>query len=612
MIQASDSALSRKIVICSFFTDDTYYSDHAEKLRATLDDLGIEAVIRPIQKRPGEEWPDICRKKIPFIKQVCDEYPDRLVFWIDVDCRLMVLPSFLAESSADLIGFQRGFGAPMKIGYQQKSRFWEPCFFGISPSVRGRSFIETAAMLEADSDVRATDDYFFEEAWRLTNANLSFQIIPSGDCLGPGNPSGFFQFGASGNVPEFKGKVKQHSAPPMALGRSRKRSALRRLYRFGLAFERKLPRKFRLSLNTLLKKTGLLDLLGNWARGDKGSPSNKISKSGRKSVPFDKNKLELQAVSAAIAGEEGEFASLSSQLRTEFEGIKKSAAVEVGESFLNLRSNGSGSELQLSWWSRPFPGNFGDWLSPYIFQSSTNRPVVYVNPNAANARGTHIVGLGSIARTVGENSIVFGTGVSSSDQLVNPQARYFSVRGPITAKTVQDLGGPVVDSHGDPGVLMRRLYHPSHLPKTEEVVFVRHFAHQGLPVQLPDHWIEQDILRSGSKSIEELIDQMYCSKGVVTSAMHIFIVCQSYGIPSRLVTFRNFEELVHGSGEKYLDYHLGSDQDGTFSPSVVGINLRNTKIESEFSDVKIPDVVLDRVEGALVRAVEEYDQRVGG
>ena len=53
-------------------------------------------------------------------------------------------------------------------------------------------------------------------------------------------------------------------------------------------------------------------------------------------------------------------------------------------------------------------------------------------------------------------------------------------------------------------------------------------------------------------------------------------------------------------------------QDGTFSPSVVGINLRNTKIESEFSDVKIPDVVLDRVEGALVRAVEEYDQRVGG
>ena len=36
------------------------------------------------------------------------------------------------------------------------------------------------------------------------------------------------------------------------------------------------------------------------------------------------------------------------------------------------------------------------------------------------------------------------------------------------------------------------------------------------------------------------------------------------------------------------------------------------KIESEFSDVKIPDVVLDRVEGALVRAVEEYDQEVGG
>ena len=118
MIQASDSALPEKLLS----GDDTYYSV-AEKLRATLDDLGIEAVIRSIQKRPGEEWPDICRKKIPFIKQVCDEYPDRLVFWIDVDCRLMVLPSFLAESSADLIGFQRGFGAPMK-NILRDAGFW--------------------------------------------------------------------------------------------------------------------------------------------------------------------------------------------------------------------------------------------------------------------------------------------------------------------------------------------------------------------------------------------------------------------------------------------------------------------------------------------------------
>jgi hypothetical protein len=79
----------RKIIVCSFFTNDPYYSDHAEKLSLTLDELGLESVIQMIEKKPNEEWPDICRKKIPFLKSVCDDYPQHYVFWIDVDCRLI-------------------------------------------------------------------------------------------------------------------------------------------------------------------------------------------------------------------------------------------------------------------------------------------------------------------------------------------------------------------------------------------------------------------------------------------------------------------------------------------------------------------------------------------
>ncbi|AWX93284.1 hypothetical protein DPM13_09690 [Paracoccus mutanolyticus] len=48
------------------------------------------------------------------------------------------LPGFVAGFSADIIGFQRGFGHPMRIGYANSARFWEPCFWGINDARRAR------------------------------------------------------------------------------------------------------------------------------------------------------------------------------------------------------------------------------------------------------------------------------------------------------------------------------------------------------------------------------------------------------------------------------------------------------------------------------------------
>jgi hypothetical protein len=39
--------------------------------------------------------------------------------------------------------------------------------------------VQAAADFEARATVRATDDFFFEEAWRAVSPNMTFQIIPS-------------------------------------------------------------------------------------------------------------------------------------------------------------------------------------------------------------------------------------------------------------------------------------------------------------------------------------------------------------------------------------------------------------------------------------------------
>ena len=108
-------------IVCSFYTGDDYYKSHADRLKANLESLGIPYELREIAKKPGDDWADICRKKVGFIAEVCAANPEKKVFWIDVDCEIFSLPDFILNSTADIIGFQRGFSTPASIGYEPVS-----------------------------------------------------------------------------------------------------------------------------------------------------------------------------------------------------------------------------------------------------------------------------------------------------------------------------------------------------------------------------------------------------------------------------------------------------------------------------------------------------------
>lgn len=167
------------VLICSFYTNDEYYASHAQKLSANLQRLGVSFRIVVMEKSESDDWADICRKKVGFLATLCAENPNKKVFWIDVDCELLEIPDYIVKSTADIIGFQRSFGSPLNIGYQNRTRFWEPCFWGINNTPQARKMIEDAFLLEQNSTIKATDDYFFEEGWRANASNLTFQMIPS-------------------------------------------------------------------------------------------------------------------------------------------------------------------------------------------------------------------------------------------------------------------------------------------------------------------------------------------------------------------------------------------------------------------------------------------------
>jgi hypothetical protein len=572
------------VIICSFYTADDYYRAHGERLAKSLEALGLEYVLREIEKQEGEDWADICRKKVPFLAEVCAANPDKKVFWMDVDCMILEMPDYIFNSTADIVGFQRGYSSPLTIGYDRRARFWEPSFWGVNTTPLARKMIADAAGIEKTSTVKATDDFFMEEAWRANCDNMTFQMIPSNAVVGKGSTGedsrgAFFIFGSSGNVAEFKGKVEQHSANNQGL----KKRALK----LAKKIERKLPESASKRLRLIADTIGITGALV----AGKSTPETQE----RKNVLY-----KIQT--AGQSGETEKFA----ELRALFEGQylltqAETNTIIAANSFLNYAAKPSPDSILLAWWARPFPGNFGDWLSPLIVSHYTDKKVIFQSL-LKMATHQHMIGLGSIGRFIKPNSVVVGTGISTDELTLAKSAKYVSVRGPVTARVVKESGGPDVTSFGDPGVLISRIFPVERKTTNGKVALVRHFTHKPIPIVLEQNMEELDIFMSHPDQIKALVEALNTYDRVVTSAMHIFITCQSYGIPCALITFEGFEDSVHGNGIKYGDYAQGVGLD-SISPIAVSLDFQKVNFENLTTSHKILDSKLDEVEAAIIKGL---------
>jgi len=579
-----------QIVICSFYTPDEYYGNHAKQLREQLDELGLEHELLEVQKNEGDDWADVTRKKIGFIKKVCDRNPDKMVFWIDVDCRISHLPDYIANSSADIIGFQRSFGAPMQIGYHNRTRFWEPSFWGVNATEQGRKLIDDAYALEQRADIKATDDYFLEEAWRANARLVSFQMIPTTGIMReramtePGQHPAFFSFGSSGNVADFKDKVVQHGAKK---GIGARRQLLRRVKRF----ERLLPMAIKNPLRRLADGVGITGLL------TQGRPTH-IDPARRTALG--------QMLSAGMNGHKEQLDTAKWDFEKKFLASNQDqATIDVASSFLYYSDKPSEKIIPVTWWVKPFPGNFGDWLSPLMISHFTSSKLILQSPTKPTTK-KNLVAIGSIGRFIKPNSVVVGTGISSDEIELSKKADYHSVRGPLTAAVLTRSGGPSVDSFGDPGLAISEVI-PLKRGKTNgRVAFIRHFSHLAIPVRLPENYDEISVLLSHPDQIKNFLQNLIGYESVITSAMHVMIACQSYGIPCGLVTFEGFQENVHGTGIKYQDYALGAGVE-VMNPEVIALDL--TKLDADYliRDISVSKEKKLEVLAAIKSAIARFD-----
>ena len=568
-------------IVCSFFTSDDYYKSHGARLRANLEEIGVEVDLREITKKEGEDWAAICRKKVGFIAEVCAANPDKKVFWIDVDCELFSIPDFILNSTADIIGFQRGFSNPNKIGYENRGRFWEPCFWGINNTPQARKMIQAAADFEAVATVRATDDFFFEEAWRATSSNMTFQIIPSNCAVDKGagtleSHEVFFRFGSSGQVENFKDKVEQHKG-----SKARKKiNPKRDLLRLAKLVEEKLPENISAKARMIVDASGITGFL-----------------TGKKHNNLANNNVH-ELVKSGKAGNLKKFnETLEVFKRKTLPNRYETAAIKVASSFLAYSTKPSKNKTIISWWENPYPGNYGDWLTPFVFNHYTDSKIIFQSLTT-QARKKHLVSLGSVGRFIKSNSVVVGTGVSSFKHALNPKADYISVRGPHTAELLLQSGGPKVESFGDPAVVLSRILPFTRSETNGRIALIRHHTHLQAPVKLPENFDEISVQISHPNDVVAFIEKLHEYDSVVTSAMHVMITCHSYGIPCALVVFDGFEDYVHGDGIKYSDYALGA---GVTELNPVSINpkIDQAQIQKITHEIKISERKISEVEAAI-------------
>ena len=108
--------------------------------------------------------------------------------------------------------------------------------------------------------------------------------------------------------------------------------------------------------------------------------------------------------------------------------------------------------------------------------------------------------------------------------------------------------------------------------------------------------------------VRQLLRDLIKYEHVITSAMHIHIACQSYGIPSALVTFKGAEDLVHGTGIKYRDYAQGVGLP-VVEPLAIPVNLDGHSLQAAVTDDRVPEAVMDDIESSLKEGVRRTRDR---
>jgi hypothetical protein len=188
-------------------------------------------------------------------------------------------------------------------------------------------------------------------------------------------------------------------------------------------------------------------------------------------------------------------------------------------------------------------GNFGDTLSYYIL-NYYNINYTFTNDWKSNIES---ICCGSIIKRAKKGVHVFGSGILSRDDKLDPDAIYKFVRGPLTRQRILECGGDCPEIYGDPGMLVK-LIKPPVKEKKYKIGYFPHFIdYNNVKNMFPDDLV----VNLHTDSSMEILDKISSCDLVVSSSLHGIICAHAYNVPT--VWAKSINPLS-GDNVKFYDY----------------------------------------------------------
>lgn len=180
-------------------------------------------------------------------------------------------------------------------------------------------------------------------------------------------------------------------------------------------------------------------------------------------------------------------------------------------------------------------GEFGDGvgITKYIYEKLIGKaPILYKGDVSITEEV--VMGTGSTLQHVEQNTIVWGTGCMTDEEIVRTPKQIVSVRGPLTRKQIQKNGITCPELYGDIGLIMPYFFHPKIskkykiglIPHTSDITQLNKIGH-------PSDVHIIDI----TQSIESFIIQLLHCEYIISSSLYGIILSHAYSIPCAWVKF---------------------------------------------------------------------------
>ena len=208
--------------------------------------------------------------------------------------------------------------------------------------------------------------------------------------------------------------------------------------------------------------------------------------------------------------------------------------------------------------------NFGDYAGVYLYHKITGQ-----RPSRRRPGEKHWVTIGSLLsyHHLTPHSMIWGTGIISSQATFPAPASIFAVRGPLSRDQCLAQGYSCPKIYGDPALLLPRFYSGSRTRRIPLGIILHHRDMVPTSRKSGTRYITLTHDDGDDEAFESIVDKITNCQVVVSSSLHGIIVAHAYGIPAIWCTFGR---QVGPDDTKFLDYYQGIGITTVTSPLVIG------------------------------------------